>query len=82
MFELGDLLRDRVSGLQGVAMCRSEYLYGCFRWGIAPREVESSKPAEWVHFDEPQLELVEAGVVRRPNSVETTGGPRPDAPAR
>ena len=81
MFNLGDLLKDRVSGLTGVAMGVTSYVYGCRRWGIAPRETKDGQPIAWAWFDEPQLDLLEPGVLAVPNAP-TTGGPRFDAQFR
>ena len=35
--KLGTIVQDRVTGLQGVAVCRTEYLTGCTRVGVQPK---------------------------------------------
>lgn len=79
--QLGDLCRDRISGLTGITVAFSDYLYGCRRWSLAPREAKDGKPAEWVWFDEPQVERLQANVVPVPQ-LDKTGGPRPDPASR
>ena len=73
---LGQTVRDRLTGLKGVATCRSEFLYGCVRIGVQPKEVKDGKPADWVYVDEPQLEVVGTKTVKRPKNPPA--GPRQD----
>lgn len=62
--ELGDLVRDRISGFQGVVICRSDWIYGCTRFGIAPRDLDKDGGVKEAHYlDENQLEMVEKGAV-------------------
>jgi hypothetical protein len=74
--QLGDVVRDRVSGFQGVAVCRSEWLNGCVRWSVQPQALHEGKPIESQYIDEEQLEVVDAPKL---NFVSRrTGGDRPD----
>lgn len=80
--ELGDVVKDLISGFQGVAICCSTWLNGCQRWTIQPESMTKEgacKPAET--FDAQQLEVVKkykvASVpVSAPLSARP-GGPRP-----
>lgn len=80
--KLGDTVRDQITGLEGVAIARHEYLYGCTRISIQPREHKDGKCVEGATVDEQQLAVLDA-----PNMLETTprtnspGGPN-DAPPR
>lgn len=81
-FVLGQKLRHRVSGLEGIAVSRTEYLSGCVRYGVQPR-VTSSSPeklpdASW--FDVEELEFVDGGVSEI--SGRPSGGDRMDPPSR
>jgi len=76
--ELGDEAKDTVTGLTGVVVCRTQWLHGCVRFGVQPRELKDGKPVDPTYVDEPQLELVTKAVARRSSA---TGGPRP-APVR
>lgn len=75
--ELGKRYRDKVSGWEGTATGRYEFLNGCVRFEIAGAD-KDGKPAEFV-FDEGQLEPLDAPALavapRR-----RTGGPRGSAP--
>lgn len=75
--KLGDLVRDKITGLLGVAVVKSEYLNGCVRFGVQPRELHEGKPIDSFYFDEPQLELCdpESAIAKQAGS---TGGDRPN----
>lgn len=87
MIQPGDFVRDRLSGLEGHVTAVTSYLYSCRRVCIQPpRDAEQSKMPDSYWFDEPQLEVLEAGafVAEIP---EVAGAPRrtgggPDAPPR
>lgn len=73
--KLGDRGRDTVSGWEGVATARYEYMNGCVRWELSGKD-ENGHPKGFV-FDEEQLEAVEeAGRPVGPRS----GGARGSAP--
>ena len=76
MVELGDRVKDKISGLKGIVMAVSNYLYGCQRIGIQPEESKDGKPAEWFTVDEPQLEVVMKRAVT--GRTTPTHGPRED----
>ncbi len=67
--ELGDLAKDEVTGFEGIVTCRSEWLAGCVRISLQPRETYKAKDgdtkaAESGCFDEGNLVLVEARAVQ------------------
>jgi len=74
MIELGDRVKDKISGLKGIVVGISNYLYGCKRVSIQPEEAKDGKPAEWYTVDEPQLEIVKKSVVSGRDTP--THGPR------
>lgn len=89
---LGDRVKDRISGFQGIAVARTEWLYGCVRITIQPeKSAKDGKPLENNTFDEPQCEVLKADAVEnRPHwRAETialapprrAAGPQP-APTR
>ena len=72
---LGDVVKDTITGFTGVVVCRSKWLYGCERLTLQPMTLKDGTPIDRQTFDEPQLELVsEAKVLPSGNS----GGPRPE----
>lgn len=76
MINLGDRVRDKVTGFEGIVVCRSEWLQGCVRLSVQPEKLDKEgKVKESVTFDELQLEMVKQRVH---NGRQETGGPRPD----
>lgn len=84
---LGDLVKDKVSGFTGIATSRTEFLNGCVRFGVSPNELDKDKkPIPIECFDEEQLLVVEPAAYERPHVLnlakenpaltETTGGDR------
>ncbi len=74
MIELGDEVRDLVTGFQGIATARIVYLVGCQHIGVTPKELHEGvpRPVQWI--DEPQLEVV------RKQAVEIPVGYEPEPP--
>lgn len=80
--ELGDAVKDLISGFQGVAVAKTEWLNGCIRWTLQPESMSkdgASKATET--FDAQQLDVIKkhkvASVpVNAPLSARP-GGPRP-----
>lgn len=87
---LGDKVKDRVTGLTGIVIARTEWMYGCVRCVIQPQQMKDGKPIETTTVDEPQLEIVKAGAVkdvpewREPvnETPRRAAGPRPEQVAR
>ena len=46
MIKLGSKVRDSITGLEGIATARTEYLYGCVRITITPTELKDGKPVD------------------------------------
>ena len=75
---LGDKVRDSVTGFKGIAVARTTWLHGCDRITIQPEGVDKSgKTYETQSFDEPQLILMTAKKISE--GRRDTGGPRPEA---
>jgi len=75
--KLGEKVRDKITGLEGIATSRCEFLHGCVRIGVQPQEVKDGKPAEVVYLDEPQLDVVgKKTLVSSPTTGP--GGPQND----
>lgn len=87
---LGDKVRDKVSGFAGIVIGRTEWLYGCVRCIVQSQELKDGKPVDAVQVDEPQLELLQSAAIenvpfwREPEAVEPrrAAGPREDATRR
>lgn len=76
---LGDLCRDSVTGFEGVATVRSEYISGCARVGLQPKVDGDGKIPDAQHFDEPMLTVVTSAHIK--NLPSDRGGPR-DVPSQ
>lgn len=81
---LGDKVRDRVTGLEGIAVARTQWLNGCIRIAIQPDKLDKDgKVQDSTYVDEPQCEVVIRAAVKidlgTPEPVSTkpgeTGGP-------
>lgn len=87
LVELGDRVRDTVTGFEGIASGISYFLTGCARVGVTPTDLDDGKlrAVEW--FDDLQLVVIQRAAWQLPTSAERepqrkTGGPRIDPPAR
>ena len=59
--EKGDLVKDKITGFQGVVVCVLDYLHGCFRLAVQSLELKDGLPKDHQYFDSHQLEVVEKG---------------------
>ena len=51
-FELGEIIKDVVTGIEGAVMVRSQYATGCVHYGICPTGVSDNKDPNWIWYDE------------------------------
>lgn len=78
--ELGDIVRDKVTGFKGVAMGRTTWLFGCDRISVQPQGLKKEGGTYEVQsFDEPQLEIVKKAKTKDKPENHTHGGPREEA---
>ena len=77
MIELGQRVRDKVTGFEGIATTRVEYLNGCIQYCVKPPMIEPGKMPEGEYIDDMQLEIISDGILIEP---ESGGGPIPDCP--
>jgi hypothetical protein len=79
--ELGDLARDTVTGVEGIVIGESHWLYSCRRLVLQPQGVTAEgKAKDAMNFDEAGVVVVKKGVIARPASV-TVALPEPPRPA-
>jgi len=75
--QLGDKVKDPLTGLTGIAVARTAWLHGCDRITVQPEGFDKEKkPFEAFSVDEPQLSIVKAKKIKR--GSQDTGGPRPE----
>lgn len=75
--KLGKKYRDKISGFEGTATGKYEYLNGCVRYELTASKLRDGKVLAQV-FDEEQLEALNG---KKPKLTSKSGGPR-DTPAR
>ena len=73
--KLGHKVRDTITGGEGLAVGRTEWLYGCVRIVIQPEGSKDGVPFEVFTADEPQLEVVKAKAAPK---AEPKHGPKPN----
>lgn len=82
IFNMGDRVKDVVSGYEGIVMARFEYWTGCNHYGVEGQaQVGTKLPYE--SFDEQRLEVVQSNAVRlaRDYKAEPASRRSPDAAA-
>ena len=77
---LGDSVKDNITGATGIAVAVTDWLYQCRRVGVQSKKLDKDGRAQepfWV--DEPQLSVVKCGAVLAQKPVKATlartGGP-------
>ncbi|HLD90889.1 MAG TPA: hypothetical protein VI911_07755 [Patescibacteria group bacterium] len=80
-FTNGDLLKDKVTGLDGVAMVVAFYSTGCIHYGLQPQRIntDGSIP-DWTWLDESRLVKSETARVSFDVSPDSASGPMPSGP--
>lgn len=73
--QIGDVVRDSITGFEGVAVAITEWLNGCRRVTVQPQHLHNGNPIESQTFDVTQLQLVQA---KGHQPQRQTGGPRPE----
>lgn len=87
--QLGQKVRDVVSGFVGIATSRTEWLNGCVRIGVDPKSKKAGELPDGKVFDEQQLQVVDETPIVLPAKFEEieaarfrsgrrAGGGRPD----
>jgi ActR/RegA family two-component response regulator len=73
---LGNRVKDIVTGFEGIATARLEYLNGCVQYCVKPTSKDNAMP-EGQYIDIQQLEVVDSGIAVK---KKDTGGIMPDSP--
>ena len=69
MVKLGTVVTDKITGFTGVATSRTEYLYGCVRVYVEPKEMHEGKPIDGMVFDEQRLEAEPTAISGGPGDI-------------
>lgn len=90
-YELGEKVRDKVSGFEGIIMSRTEYLHGVPLYGVQPRVSGEGVMRQAEYFSEPAIETLKLSDKSKPSKVRPDAntesrlkkaGPRKPAPLR
>lgn len=82
--ELGDKVKDSVTGYEGIAVAKTTWLHGCIRWLVQPPQRKDGSVPDAQAFDDPQLTVVKKHAVagaEPPQREKRTYGPRNDTAA-
>ena len=82
-FNVGERVKDLVTGYEGLISCRTEFLTGCNRYGVQSEVLskDRERPQDPCYFDENQLQsLGTAKVLQEEKVKKEKGGPREDTP--
>lgn len=81
-YELGEELKDIVTGFRGIVMARTEYFTGCMHYGLASKALtKDGKVGDWEYFDESRLVLVSEKKLFNRDGLKPTSGPGHNPPA-
>ena len=72
---LGDQVRDRVTGYTGIVIAFTQWLNGCNRVTVQAQELKDGKPVDCQAFDVEQMEVLKANALDL--SQKPSGGPMP-----
>lgn len=75
--KLGLKVRDKITGYEGIATAKVEYINGCIQFCVKPKVGADGKMPEGEYLDVHQLEVVNDGIEIEPSP---TGGPQRDCP--
>lgn len=62
VIELGDRVKDPISGCQGIVICLTTWLNGCRRVILQPEGLKDGSPIKDEAFDDTLLEIIEKQV--------------------
>lgn len=74
MIELGDKVKDIITGFEGIVVAKTEWLNGCVRCNIQPQKLKDGKMLDTETIDEQQLRIVKKA---NRKLKERPGGNRP-----
>jgi len=80
MIELGNKVRDNITGFEGIVVARTEWINGCIRFHVQPEKLTKDGKIiddEW--FDAQRLVVVSKAKPKvSKDSVAKAGGPQKD----
>jgi len=71
-FNLGDEVKDLITGFSGIVYSRTQWIHNCNTYGIKSKTLKDNKPMDNEFFDEPQLQIIAEKQIKEDRE---TGGP-------
>jgi len=75
--KLGNKVRDKITGFEGIVISRVEYINKCTQFCVKPKMDEDGKMPDGEYIDIEQLEVIGKGIKIKANP---SGGPQRDRP--
>lgn len=72
-FDLGETVRDKVSGFEGIVVTRGDHVSGCDSYGVQTKTLKDGAPQDLKWFDEPRLEAINVPVMKIDMREQRTG---------
>lgn len=79
-YEMGDTLKDIVSGYEGIVMVVALYSTGCLHYGLAPTKLKDNVIGNWEWLDQSRLILVESNTINFKLEHDMYSGALPNPP--
>lgn len=80
-FELGEKVKDTITGFKGTVTARIDYLNGCLQYCVEPKVGKEGKMEKHHYIDEGQLVSIEPRSTRaKKDSKDIPGGVMPNTP--
>lgn len=73
MINLGDKVKEKITGFEGIVTAKTEWINGCVRLSVQSPKLKDGKPLEVQWFDEGDLELKSK---KKAEKKRHTGGDR------
>jgi hypothetical protein len=71
--ELGQKVKDIITGFEGIVMCKVDYLTSCTHYGIQGEIVDGKVP-EYLYFDYKRLKIInKKSILERTEETKTKG---------
>lgn len=77
MFDLGDEVKEKVTGFTGIVMAQVRYATGCMQLGVCSKELHEGKLIDWLYTDQERFEATGGHI----DLAAPVGGPQ-DHPSR
>ena len=77
MVKLGDRVKDRITGFEGIAISLTRHLTGCDTVGVRPEKLHDGKTIDCHWFDINRLKVTKKSAFTPEQVTKKPGGPRP-----